>query len=50
MVRSQELTVRADLCIGADGDHASVEHGTIVVDEHILAQSDAMPVVAMEWW
>ena len=36
MVGCQELAVRANLSIVADGDWATVKHGAIVVDEHIL--------------
>ena len=50
MVRSQELAVRTNLSIGTNGYYASVEHRSVVVDEDILTQFDAMPVVAMEWW
>ena len=49
MVRSQELAVRTNLRVGANGNQASVEHCAVVVDEHILTQFDAMPVVAMKW-
>ena len=48
MVRSQELAVRANLGVGTDGDYTSIEHGAVVVDKYILAQFDAMPMVAMK--
>ena len=49
MIRSQELAVWANLSVGADSYQASVEHRSVVVDEHIFTQFDAMPVVTMKW-
>ena len=49
MIRSQELAIRANLSVGADSYQASVEHRSVVVDEHIFTQFDAMPVVTMKW-
>ena len=48
MVRSQELAVRTNLCVGPYGDEASIKHCAVVVDEHILTKFDAMPMVAMK--
>ena len=44
-----ELAVGANFNVVSDGDGGTVEDGTVVVDERVLAHVDSVAVVAEEW-
>ena len=49
MIRRQQLTVRPDKRVRADGNTSSIQEDPIKIDKRTFAYADSVAVVTMEW-